>query len=164
MLSKFIKKSAQKSHIFPTKASFERGLLTKKSVTMVQDIRWKQRFQNFEKAFLFLKEAIERPSLDELQAAGLIQSFEFTFELGWKTLKDYFEEMGMTLRFPREVIKYAYQNELIENGGLWLEMLEKRNELTHTYDQVQTKKALHLIREQYFPAICQVYEALRNVL
>lgn len=131
---------------------------------MTHDIRWKQRFQNFEKAFVFLRQAIERPSLDDLQSAGLIQAFEFTFELGWKTLKDYFEQMGMTLRFPREVIKYAYQNEFIANGTLWLEMLEKRNELIHTYDQEQTDKAVQLIRTQYFPAIQQVYKALSNVL
>ena len=130
---------------------------------MKQDIRWKQRFQNFEKAFLFLKKAIEYKKLDDLQAAGLIQSFEFTFELAWKTLKDYLEEMGIPLKFPREVIKHAFQTDLIKDGHLWLEMLEKRNELTHTYDEVQTKAAVDKIRNLYFPAIQQVYETLKNV-
>jgi nucleotidyltransferase substrate binding protein (TIGR01987 family) len=129
---------------------------------MKQDIRWKQRFQNFEKAYLFLKQAVERPFLDDLQAAGLIQAFEFTFELAWKTLKDYLESMGLPLRFPREVLKYAFQSELIQNGTLWLEMLEKRNELTHTYDEAQTKKSVTLIQTHYFPAIQQVYETLKN--
>ena len=128
-----------------------------------KDIRWKQRFQNFEKAYLFLKKGTELLSLDDLQAAGLIQSFEFTFELSWKTLKDYLEEMGISLKFPREVLKRAFQSELIEDGALWLEMLEKRNELTHTYDEVQTRKAVQKIRERYFPALHQVYEKLRNV-
>jgi nucleotidyltransferase substrate binding protein (TIGR01987 family) len=130
---------------------------------MRKDIRWKQRFYNFEKAYLFLKKATELPALDELQAAGLIQSFEFTFELSWKTLKDYLEEMGISLKFPREVIKQAFQSDLIENGELWLEMLEKRNELTHTYNEAQTKKAVAKIRKQYFPALHQVYETLKNV-
>ena len=130
---------------------------------MRKDIRWKQRFQNFEKAYLFLKKATELASLDDLQAAGLIQSFEFTFELSWKTLKDYMDEMGISLKFPREVIKQAFQSELIIDGELWLEMLEKRNELTHTYNEVQTKKAVAKIRERYFPALSQVYETLKNV-
>lgn len=130
---------------------------------MKQDIRWKQRFQNFERAYLFLKKAIELPSLDDLQAAGLIQSFEFTFELAWKTLKDYLEEMGIPLRFPREVLKHAFQTNLIENGELWLEMLEHRNELTHTYDEIQTKKAVAKIRDLYFPALTQVYGAFKNL-
>ncbi len=93
---------------------------------MKQDVRWKQRFQNFEKAFLFLSKATKRRSLDDLQAAGLIQSFEFTFELAWKTLKDYLEMMGVSLPYPRLVIKHAYKTELIEDGTLWLEMLEKK--------------------------------------
>lgn len=131
---------------------------------MNADIRWKQRFQNFEKAYLFLKQATERSSLDDLQAAGLIQSFEFTFELAWKTLKDYLESMGTTCRFPREVIKQAFQTELLQDGTLWLEMLEKRNELTHTYDEAHVKKSVDLIRNQYFPALKQVYEALTHVL
>jgi len=129
---------------------------------MKQDIRWKQRFQNFERAFLFLKKAVERTELDELQAAGLIQSFEFTFELAWKTLKDYLENMGVPLRFPREVIKHAFQTDLIVNGKLWLDMLEHRNELTHTYDEIQTKNAVAKIRDLYFPGLKQVYEALKN--
>lgn len=128
-----------------------------------KDIRWKQRFYNFEKAFLFLKQATERSSLDDLQAVGLIQSFAFTFELAWKTLKDYLEEMGVPLRFPREVIKHAFQTGLIKEGHLWLEMLEKRNELTHTYDEIQMRKAVEKIRNQYFPALQQVYEGLKNV-
>lgn len=130
---------------------------------MNQDVRWKQRFQNYEKAFKFLKQATERSSLDELQEAGLIQSFEFTFELGWKTLKDFLAEKGMPLQFPRDVIKHAFQTELIKQGELWLEMLEKRNELTHTYNEKQTKKAVNMIREKYFPALQQVYETLKDV-
>ncbi len=130
---------------------------------MHQDIRWKQRFQNFEKAYLFLKRATERTELDDLQAAGLIQSFEFTFELTWKTLKDYLELMGVPLSFPREVIKHAFQTNLIENGQLWLEMLEHRNELTHTYDEIQTKTAVAKIRDLYFSALKQVYETMKNV-
>lgn len=129
---------------------------------MNQDIRWKQRFQNFEKAFLFLKRAKELPSLDELQSAGLIQSFEFTFELAWKTVKDYLENMGLPLKYPREVLKQAFQSELIKEGALWLEMLEKQNELTHTYDEAQTKRAVRLICDNYFPAIQQLYEALKH--
>ncbi len=130
---------------------------------MTQDIRWKQRFQNFEKAFLFLKQATERSTLDQLQAAGLIQSFEFTFELAWKTLKDYLELMGLPLRFPREVIKTAFQNDLIKDGAIWLDMLEKRNELTHTYDEAQVEMAIKVIREQYFSALQQVFDALSKL-
>ena len=128
---------------------------------MNQDIRWKQRFQNFEKAFLFLKKATEYKTLDPLQAAGVIQSFEFTFELSWKTLKDYLAVQGIELQFPREVIKTSFQNNLITDGQLWLEMLEKRNELSHTYDDAHKDEAVRTILNSYFPALEQVYNALR---
>lgn len=127
------------------------------------DVRWKQRFQNFEKAYHFLKKAIKKKSLDELQSVGLIQSFEFTFELGWKTLKDYLELKGISHQYPRDVIKQAFQTNLIQEGALWLEMLEKRNELSHTYDEEHAQKAVEMIRSRYFPALKQVYELLKNV-
>lgn len=130
---------------------------------MDADVRWKQRFGNFQKAYLFLKEAVEKEVYDPLQAAGLVQSFEFTFELAWKTIKDYQTMMGVELNFPREVIKEAYKEQLITDGHMWIKMLEQRNELTHRYDEAQANKATHLIRDEYFPAIQQVYEKLKSL-
>ncbi|MGA8164407.1 MAG: nucleotidyltransferase substrate binding protein [Waddliaceae bacterium] len=128
-----------------------------------EDIRWKQRFQNFENAFIFLKKARSLSHYDELQAAGLVQSFEFTFELAWKTLKDYLEIQGLVVPYPREVIKQSFTTNLIEDGHLWIAMLDKRNELTHTYNEEQSKRAVKLIREDYFPALEQVYTKLKEL-
>ncbi len=130
---------------------------------MKQDIRWKQRFQNFENAFLFLKKARKLESYDELQRAGLIQSFEFTFELAWKTLKDYLQDQGMEVQFPREVIKQAFSTQLIVEGTLWIEMLDKRNQLAHTYNEEQAKIAVHIIKEKYYPLLEQVYNTLKKL-
>lgn len=129
----------------------------------MQDIRWKQRFDNFQKTYLFLKKGVQQGSYDELQAAGLVQSFEFTFELAWKTLKDYQTMMGIPLNFPREVLKEAFKTGFIKDGHLWISMLDDRNELTHCYSDEQSKKAIHLIREKYFPAIEQVYQKLKSL-
>ncbi|MBK6607802.1 MAG: nucleotidyltransferase substrate binding protein [Leptospiraceae bacterium] len=63
-----------------------------------EDIRWKQRFANYESAFLRLKEAMEMKNLNELERNGLIQRFEFTLDLAWKVLKDYLEDRGLTLQ------------------------------------------------------------------
>lgn len=130
---------------------------------MPEDIRWKLRFANFEKAFLFLKKAVQEETYDELQKAGLIKSFEFTFELAWKTLKDYLEAMGVEVKFPREVIQNAFSTDLIENGHIWIEMLDKRNELTHTYDEEQSNRAISLIQNVYFSPIEQVYHTLKKL-
>lgn len=129
---------------------------------MDKTIRWKQRFSNLENAFLFLEEGLKKSSLDRLQEAGIIQSFEFTFELSWKTLKDFLESMGITLSFPREIIKEAFNTQMIKDGHLWMEMLDKRNILSHTYNQQQATNAVHLIREKYFPGLKQLYLELKS--
>jgi nucleotidyltransferase substrate binding protein (TIGR01987 family) len=128
-----------------------------------KDIRWKQRFVNFEKAFLQLQDAIERfDQLDDLAKEGLIQRFEYTFELAWKTLKDYLESEGIINQFPREVLKQGFHVNVLNNGELWIDMLEKRNLLTHTYDQDNFNLALQLIKNSYFPEITHLYEFFRR--
>ena len=129
---------------------------------MQKDIRWKQRFQNFERSFIFLSKSCKLETYDELQGAGLVQAFEFTFELAWKTLKDYLQEQGLEVQFPREVIKQAFATQLIKDGQLWIEMLDKRNQLTHTYNQEQATRAVQTIRQRYFPPLEQIYQEMKK--
>lgn len=127
----------------------------------MQDVRWKQRFEHLQKAFLFLEKGVHRQIYDELQAAGLVQAFEFTFELSWKTLKDYQNFLGTSLSYPREIIKEAFQSGIIEDGHTWISMLDQRNELR--YDEEQSKQTVVIIREKYFPAMKQVYLTLKQL-
>ncbi len=127
-------------------------------------VRWKQRFQNFEKAFLFLKSTVGRDEYSPLEIGGLVQAFEFTFELAWKTMKDYLDAQGIDAKSPRETIKEAFAMQIIADGHVWIEMLEKRNELSHTYNFEVAAKAQSVINEDYFPAINQVYESLKKLL
>ena len=117
---------------------------------MSADIRWKQRFSNYKKAFLQLKEAVERGTYDKLAQAGLIQMFELTFELAWKTMKDKLEYDGLKVNSPRETIKVAFQSGYIKNGELWIEALDNRNLMAHTYDEAKSNEARDLIRQKYF--------------
>lgn len=127
-----------------------------------KDIRWKQRFENFEKAFLFFEEAVEKESYTPIEIGGLVQAFEFTFELGWKTVKDYLEAQGISIRFPREAIKEGFNTQVIEDGHSWLHMLEKRNELSHTYNENIAAAAVDIIKNRYYMAIMQVYQYLKE--
>ncbi len=80
-----------------------------------KDIRWKQRAQNFEKAFLRLKEAMEMEDLNELERNGLIQRFEFTIDLAWKVMKDYLEYKGFDFKpSPKDTIRLAQESEFID--------------------------------------------------
>ena len=128
---------------------------------MNPDTRWKQRFQNFEKGFLLLREALENGpgSLNKLEQEGVIQRFEYTFELAWKSMKDYLEENGVVIApvTPRQVVKDAFAAKLIEDGQIWIDMLDHRNLLSHTYDFSVFEKAVEDIAARYLPAIASLY-------
>jgi len=127
-----------------------------------KDIRWKQRFQNFEGAFQNLKEAIELKQHSKLEKAGLIQFYEFTFELAWKTLKDYLEDKKVEVKFPKDVIKESFKYEIISDGDNWMDMLDKRNLMSHTYDEKNAEIAYRLVIDNYFAAIEQCYLKLKK--
>jgi len=121
------------------------------------DIRWKQRFQNYRKAYRQMEKCLEIQTLSEIERAGLIQLFEVSFELAWKLLKDYLQEEGFILKTPREAIKQAYQANLIQDGHLWLEALGDRNLTTHTYEEEIAAAVAEKIRNSYAPLLKQLF-------
>ena len=125
--------------------------------------RWQQRFANLEKSYLFLLSAMQKESYTPLEISGLIKTFEFTFELSWKTLKDYLQAEGILADSPRETLKQAFQMGLIEDGHLWIEMLDKRNELTHTYDEPAARQAATTIKAKYQKGLTQLFEKLASL-
>lgn len=127
---------------------------------MKADVRWKQRFSNFLKATRQLTEFIEKEELNKLEVQGLIQCFEYTFELGWKTMKDYLEQEGLGVKTPRDTIQTAFQIRLITDGHGWIDALEKRNLLAHTYDEERAMEAEKLIRTKYYQMIKELCEKL----
>lgn len=131
---------------------------------MTEDIRWKQRFSNYKKATLQLTEFIEKDTLNKFEVQGLIQCFEYTFELAWKTMKDYLEQEGFDVKSPRAAIQTAFQTELIQDGHTWLDALNKRNLMAHTYDEGVAKEAEQLIKEKYYPVIKGLFYVLEDKL
>ncbi|MEM7183055.1 MAG: nucleotidyltransferase substrate binding protein [Spirochaetota bacterium] len=117
------------------------------------DIRWKQRYANLQKAFTQLTEFMQKSELNKFEVQGLIQCFEYTFELSWKTLKDYLEFEGYPVKTPRETLKTAFQIGFIQEGSTWLDALEKRNLMSHTYNEEITVQTETLIREKYYQII-----------
>ena len=128
----------------------------------VKDVRWKQRFQNFERAFTLLDQAIGIDTPSEVERAGLIQFFEMSFELAWKLLKDYLEAEGFIIASPRDALKQAYQAHLIENGHTWIDALQDRNLTTHTYDEATAIAVENKIRQFYYPILAQLYQDFKG--
>jgi nucleotidyltransferase substrate binding protein (TIGR01987 family) len=115
---------------------------------MKEDIRWKQRFQNYGKALMLLEEAVDanRAADRELIKAGIIQYFEFTHELAWKVMKDFLEYEGMTgIVGSRSATREAFNKGLIEEGQAWMDMLETRNITVHAYDPLIITEAFEQI-------------------
>ena len=118
-----------------------------------KDIRWKQRFENYQKALTFLTDSLKKEDLSQLERAGIVQSFKFSFELAWKTMKDYLNEKGVQAIYPREVIKQAFKNGMIANGEVWMDMLDSRNLMSHTYKDTDSEFVFHEIKSKYCKAL-----------
>ena len=131
---------------------------------MNQDIRWKQRFQNLKKSYTNLSKALALKNPDIFQRAGLIHFFSMTFELAWKTMKDFLEDQGFTdVTTPRSAIKKSFEVELLQDGKTWLECLEKRNLMTHVYDEEIASEVETLIKNNYFPIIEQFLHKMDSI-
>ena len=123
-----------------------------------KDIRWKQRFQNFEKAYIRLKEALELENLNELERNGLIQRFEFTLDLSWKVMKDLLEEKGFSFKpSPKDTFRLAQENRFIHYAQEIIDGLDIRNELSHDYDGEKFRESEGQLRRETFPALEKLY-------
>ena len=127
---------------------------------------WKFRFENFEKAFEFFAKARDRirENLnDDLLRAGFIQAYEFTLELSWKTLADFFQEQGfIDISGPKKVLRTAFQEGYVINGAAWIKALDERNLTTHTYNEDLAKQVATDIIEIYYPLIRDLYVTLKK--
>ncbi len=100
-----------------------------------EDIRWKQHFANYDRAFERLHESMEEKELNELERNGLVQRFESTLELAWKTMKDFLEEKGFAFKpSPKDTFRQAQQAQYITYAQALIDGLDLRNELAHDYD------------------------------
>ena len=133
-----------------------------------QDIRWKQRFENFVNAFRQLKNAKELKvdrEFTELELQGVIQAFEVSQELSWKVLKDFLEEQGKTDLFgSKNAVKEAFNVGLISNGDVWLDMIKSRNLTSHIYDEKEILVVLEVILNDYFPVFVDFENKMKTYL
>tara|TARA_R110001592_G_scaffold2039_6_gene12695 strand:- start:1744 stop:2181 length:438 start_codon:yes stop_codon:yes gene_type:complete len=116
-----------------------------------KDIRWKQRFQNFKKAYSQLSKFFDKPELNELEEQGLIQAFEYTYELSWLLIKDFYKDQGETeIQGSKDAFRLAFNRNLIKDGQLWLNMVEDRKLTVHTYNESTAHKIHANIKSHYF--------------
>ncbi|MCY4156858.1 MAG: nucleotidyltransferase substrate binding protein [Gammaproteobacteria bacterium] len=125
--------------------------------------RWHYRFDNYRRAFNLLREAVEREApLTQLETEGVIQRFEYTMELAWKTLKDYLESENAVLdqMTPRTVIRHAFEAGIVRQGEILQKALDARNRMSHTYDFETFQQVVADIRGGYLAAFEELHEFL----
>ncbi|PKN40309.1 MAG: nucleotidyltransferase [Deltaproteobacteria bacterium HGW-Deltaproteobacteria-18] len=126
------------------------------------DVRWRQRFDQFDKSFALLESAMTIEKMTVIERAGLIQFFEMAFEQSWKLLKDYQEAEGFTITSPRQAIKQGFQSGLVTDGHAWISALEDRNLTTHTYNEQTANLVEQKIRNAYFPLLKALHAIFRD--
>ena len=123
---------------------------------------YRVKLTNFHNAMSRLKEGVQKwDEADDLARDGLIQRFEFTFELAWKTLKTCFEEEGLIgLNSPKTVLREAYAAGLLKSEELWLAMLQDRNSTAHIYSEQVAVQICRRIQERYLDAFAELIEQI----
>ncbi|MEQ9299325.1 MAG: nucleotidyltransferase substrate binding protein [Cyclobacteriaceae bacterium] len=129
-----------------------------------EDVRWKQRFQNYNKALNQLRKFFDkRESLNELEEQGLIKSFEYTYELAWNTIKDFYEDQGeANIQGSKDAFRLAYKRGLIKDGQLWMDMVEDRKLTVHTYNKETSTSVSERILSSYYQSFRSLADRLES--
>ena len=132
---------------------------------MEQDIRWRQRFSNYLKALQQLQKFIDKGILNELEKQGLIQAFEYTYELAWNVMKDYYtyEQAVEGIQGSRDAFRIAFNRGLIKDGKVWMDMIESRIKSSHTYNEDIAEEVAIKIVNEYFSCFVEFQDSMEKL-
>lgn len=129
-----------------------------------KDIRWQQRFSNYEKALAQLTEFIEKGNLNKFEEQGLVKCFEYTHELAWNVMKDFLTEDGIKNIFgSKTATRQAFNKGIIEQGEIWMDMIESRNDSVHGYDEKIADKISKKIVNDYFKEFVIFHKKMKSL-
>lgn len=132
-----------------------------------KDIRWHQRLNNFDKALSRLTEGVElakQRKLSSLEEQGLIQSFEYNYELSWNLIKDFYEEQGeTTIQGSRDAFRLAFKRNLISDGETWMAMIKSRMLTSHTYNEETAIEISYKIKNEYYSVFNELSKTLNKI-
>ena len=132
-------------------------------MTPEADVRWRQRFANYCRALQQLEAFFEPPELNVREEQGLIKAFEYTFELGWNTLRDLLRSEGNAdLIGSRDTLREAFRVGLIEDGNSWMAMIQDRNLTSHSYNRATDIEIASHIRSSYLDCFRQLRTSLEQ--
>ena len=134
---------------------------------MNQDIRWIQRISHYEKALLQLQSAVslsKQRTLSLIETQGLIKAFEFTYELAWNVMKDFFLYQGNSdIMGSRDAIREAFKYSLIADGDGWMEMIKSRNQTSHTYNEQTSIEICEKVTTVYIVLFVKFQQRMKDI-
>jgi len=126
------------------------------------DVRWQQRFANYQRVLEQLKSFFDPPPRNEREEQGLIKAFEYTFELGWNTLRDLLRSEGNSeLIGSRDTLREAFRVGLVVDGNAWMQMIQDRNLTSHSYNRATAELIAANVRNRYLAAFVQLHATLQ---
>lgn len=129
-----------------------------------KDIRWHQRFSNYNKALAQLTKFIDKGELNELEEQGLIKAFEYTYELAWNTMKDFYEEQGETaIQGSKDAIRMAFNRGLVKSGQTWMNMVQSRIKSSHIYNEETADEIAEEIVNSYYRLFVEFQKSLEEL-
>ena len=130
---------------------------------IAEDIRWQQRFANYQRALEQLETFFEPPALNLREQQGLIKAFETTFELAWNSLRDLLRSQGnASLLGSRDTLREAFRLGLVEDGETWMLMIQDRNLTSHTYNRSTAEAIAANIATRYLPYFQNLHTRLKQ--
>ena len=131
--------------------------------------RWEQKLQSYHKALDRLAEVVnemDKRQLNDFEADGLIQRFEFTFELAWKLIKSYAEYQGTDKEImgSRDAVRWAFENHLISDSATWMEMIKRRNDTSHTYDEDTAAEVVLRVKDFYYQDFVALFDKMKKLV
>ena len=125
--------------------------------------RWQYRFDNYKRAFLLLREAMElreTRELSQLEQEGIIQRFEYSWELSWNLLRDYLEHQGVIINTntPVNIIRKASEANIINHADIWMKALDDRNKIAHIYSFAKFEEVINNIQKDYLTILGNLYQ------
>jgi nucleotidyltransferase substrate binding protein (TIGR01987 family) len=131
---------------------------------MDKDIRWKQRFANYKRALEQLSKFMEKGKLNEFEEQGLIQCFEYNYELAWNVIKDFYEAQGeVNIQGSKDAIRLAFKRGLVQDGETWMKMVKSRSLTSHTYNEDLAHEITEAISQSYYLEFIKLKETLESM-
>ncbi len=129
------------------------------------NVRWIQRFANYNKALEKLSQFIDKEQLNEFKEQGLIHCFEYNYELAWNVLKDFYEAQGeFNIQGSKDGFRLGFNRGLLKNGDIWMQMVKSRSLTSHTYNADTAREVVQAILNGYYQEFIQLKKKLNEIL